>query len=70
MPEELVIRRTKAEVASAVSTALTNALECKCEGILLKALDSEYHCGEDSRSRKFWVKIKPDYVDAAGRRFK
>ena len=35
------------------------------DGHALKC-DSKYNCGEDSRSRKAWVKIKPDYVDAAG----
>jgi len=49
-----------------VATALIESLDCKCEGILLKALDSVYTCGEDGRSGKAWAKLKPDYVDASG----
>jgi DNA ligase-4 len=66
LPERRVTSRSKEEIAQAVASALTDALECKCEGILLKSLDSTYACGEESRSRKAWVKVKPDYVDAAG----
>lgn len=57
---------TKEELAAAVSKALIDSLDMKCEGILLKALGSEYVMGEDSRSKGNWVKVKPDYVDAAG----
>lgn len=57
---------SKEELAQAVSKALIDSLDMKCEGILLKALGSQYVMGEDSRSKSNWVKVKPDYVDAAG----
>ena len=57
---------SKEELAQAVSKALIDSLDMKCEGILLKALSSQYVMGEDSRSKSNWVKVKPDYVDAAG----
>jgi len=57
---------SKEELAQAVSKALIDSLDMKCEGILLKALGSEYVMGEDSRSKSNWVKVKPDYVEAAG----
>ena len=32
------------------------------EGVILKDLGSHYSCGEQSRKRKRWIKLKPDYA--------
>ena len=44
----------KLSVSRAVSEAVMDAMDCKCEGVLLKALDSVYCPGESGRSKSNW----------------
>jgi ATP-dependent DNA ligase len=62
----IVENLSKDEVSKKIADAMMDALECKCEGVILKSLDSVYDAGESGRSKTKWVKIKPDYIDETG----
>ena len=46
-----------------LNNEMDKVVEKRKEGLMLKAMSSPYMLGERSRSTKYWMKLKPEYMD-------
>ncbi|KAJ1452329.1 ATP dependent DNA ligase domain-containing protein [Pelagophyceae sp. CCMP2097] len=52
--------------AQSIETALLNAVQKGCEGLVLKRLDAPYEYSLGSKRSLAWIKLKKDYVGGLG----